>query len=91
MKTIFYQKIFIYNSFENFNQLTNFNLKIILIFYDQIFIDRVLTLFYVCIYLFLFLIRNYKNFNILNSAIVLNFFLSLLSLYFNLEKYRTWI
>ena len=63
--------------YENFNQLTNFNLtNIVLIFYDQIFIDRVLTLF-LCFYLFIFIFNkgNYKNFNILNSAIVLNFFL----------------
>ena len=63
--------------YENFNQLTNFNLtNIVLIFYDQIFIDRVLTLF-LCMYLFIFIFNkgNYKNFNILNSAIVLNFFL----------------
>ena len=40
--------------YENFSQLTNFNLNIILIFKEQIFIDRVLTLF-LCFYLFIFI------------------------------------
>ena len=60
--------------YENFSQLINFNImNIILIFKDQIFIDRVLTLF-LCFYLFIFIFtKGYsKNFNILNSTIILN-------------------
>ncbi len=68
------ENVYLQILYENFSQLTNFNLtNIILIFIDQILLDRVLTLF-LCFYLFTFILNKgyYKNFNILNSTIILN-------------------